>query len=72
MFYSPTGSLAKKDKIMDALELPPKEDMSNPIVIKLSFYNDDYYNSCIEKINNLHNCFDKMAVSMGVVISKTL
>lgn len=72
MLYSPTGSIDKKEQIIKALKLEKKEDSSTPILIELSFYNDYYYNSCIETIMGIHSFFDNLAESIGVKINITL
>jgi len=66
MLYRP-GSSRKEKEILSAFNPEPVADQANPVMIKLSFWRPEVFNSLSDKIGRLDQvCFAKLAGVLGV------
>ena len=52
----------REERVVDALELQPREDVMVPTMVKLAFYDDQYYLDCFARITRLdEQCLARIA-----------
>lgn len=61
----------KEREVIQRLALDPRADAMDPPVIKLAFYNDEYYLECFDRIKRLDEaCLEAVAAAVGVTHSR--
>jgi hypothetical protein len=69
--YRPARGETQEQNIISSLELSSVEDQSNPMMLKLSFYNDDQYMKDFSRIKRLdEDCFKGIAGTIGIPHSR--
>lgn len=66
MLYRP-GNSRKEKEILSAFNPEPVTDQASPVMIKLSFWRPEVFNSLSDQIEHLDQvCFARLAVALGV------
>jgi hypothetical protein len=69
--YRPARGEAQEQDIKSTLGLSPKPDQADPMILKMSFYDDDKYFFDFNRIKRLdESCFKVIAESIGIPHSR--
>jgi len=68
MLFRPARGPNHEQKIKETFGLTPIDDQSDPMILKLTFYEDDsYFNYFFNKIKRLDEvCFERLSNSIGI------
>lgn len=71
MLFRPAGGGRKEQEIKETFGLTPIEDESDPMTLKLTFYDDDRYLHNFNQLKRLDEvCFERLSNSIGIPHSR--
>jgi hypothetical protein len=71
LLYRPARGEKQEQSIISTLSLSQVEDQSDPLMLKLSFYNEKEYLNDFSRIKRLdEECFESISISIGVPHSR--